>query len=118
MYAKCLDGRGWRKSIFASLKLKPVGRVIVVLDRSHSTQPRVVYAQILRELRVVQKEFTNLLPKGSAWPNRGSTAHRSRVRIQVRGQPPVPYITHFDTTENILNIDTARGTGGLRNSTH
>lgn len=66
MYAKCLDGRGWRKSIFASLKLKPVGRVSVVLDRSHSTLPRVVSAQILREFRVVQKEFTNLLPKGSA----------------------------------------------------
>lgn len=51
MYAKCLDGRGWQKSIFASLKLKPVGRVIVMLDRSHSTQPRVVSAQILRELK-------------------------------------------------------------------
>lgn len=51
MYAKCLDGRGWRKSIFASLKLKPVGRVSVVLDRSHSTLPRVVSAQILRELK-------------------------------------------------------------------
>lgn len=99
MYAKCLDGRGWQKSIFASLKQKPVGRVSVVLDnltQLNLASPLLRFWENLESYRkssqtsyrkILQGLIAALRPRGPEFESRSEVSrqyHISPTLIQPR----------------------------------